>query len=61
MGDGRVVGFWLPIADGIGDLIAPVPVETIPHLELKELSHEARATIRTGGIVPYANILIVAG
>lgn len=45
----------------IRKLIAPVPVETMPHLELKTLSHEARATIRTGDVIPYANLLIVSG
>ena len=43
------------------ELIAPVPVEMMPHLELKALSHDARGTIRTGDTVPYANILIVSG
>lgn len=43
------------------ELIAPVPVETMPHLEVKALSHDARATIRTGDVTPYANILIVSG
>lgn len=43
------------------ELISPVPVETVPHLELKALSHDARATIRTGDVIPYANILIVSG
>lgn len=31
------------------------------HLALKELSHGARATIRTGDVTPYANILVVPG
>lgn len=43
------------------ELIAPVPVVTMPHLELKHLSQDARATIRTGDVTPYANILIVSG
>lgn len=43
------------------DLIAPVPVETMPHLALKALSLDARGTIRTGDTSPYANILIVSG
>lgn len=43
------------------ELIAPVPVMTMPHLELKELSHDGRAMIRTGDVTPYANILIVSG
>jgi D-ribose pyranase len=43
------------------ELIAPVPVVTMPHLELKELSRDGRATIRTGDVTPYANILVVSG
>jgi len=45
----------------VREAIGPVPVESVPHLELKALSHDARATIRTGDITPYANILIVFG
>lgn len=48
----------------VGELreaIAPVLVMTISHLELKALSHDARGTIRTGDVTPYANILIVSG
>jgi D-ribose pyranose/furanose isomerase RbsD len=33
----------------------------MPHLELKELSRDGRATIRTGDVTPYANILVVSG
>ena len=36
-------------------------IETVPHLELKHLSADGRATIRTGDTTPYANILIVSG
>ncbi len=41
--------------------IAPVPVMMVPHLEFKQLSRDGRATIRTGDVTPYANILIVSG
>lgn len=43
------------------DLIAPIPLILIPHLELKALSRTGRATIRTADTVPYANIIIVSG
>jgi D-ribose pyranose/furanose isomerase RbsD len=33
----------------------------MPHMELKALRHDARATIRTGDVIPYANIPIVSG
>lgn len=42
-------------------LLGNVPLQTISHLELKRLSREARATVRTGDTVPYANIIVVSG
>src|SRR5688500_7724027 len=38
-----------------------VPPGTVPHLELKEIAQNGRATIRTGDTVPYANIVVVSG
>jgi D-ribose pyranase len=38
-----------------------IVVETVPHLELKHLSQQGRATIRTGDTTPYANIIVVSG
>jgi D-ribose pyranase len=43
------------------ELIAPIPLVSIDHLELKALAKEGRATIRTADTVPYANIIIVSG
>jgi len=34
--------------ESLGALLGEVPVVTASHVELKELSHEGRATIRTG-------------
>jgi D-ribose pyranase len=42
-------------------LLGEIPLETIPHLELKRLSATGKATIRTGDTVPYANIIVVSG
>lgn len=42
-------------------LIGSERLMTVPHLELKALSRDARATIRTGDVTPYANILVVSG
>jgi D-ribose pyranase len=42
-------------------LLDPIPLVTIDHLELKQLSRAGRATIRTADTVPYANIIIVSG
>ena len=42
-------------------LLDPVPLATVPHLELKEIAQTGRATIRTGETIPYANIVVVSG
>jgi D-ribose pyranase len=42
-------------------LIAPIPLISIDHLELKRISRTGRATIRTADTVPYANIVIISG
>jgi len=36
-------------------------IETVSHEELKRLSKEAAAVIRTGEATPYANIILQAG
>ncbi|WP_010493940.1 D-ribose pyranase [Paenibacillus elgii] len=38
-----------------------VPVRTVSHEQLKRLTHEAKAVIRTGEFTPYANIILQAG
>jgi len=43
------------------DVLGDVPLMTVSHLELKRLSHEGQATVRTGDTVLYANIIIVSG
>ena len=42
-------------------LLEEVPLEPVSHVELKRLAHGARATVRTGDTVPYANIILVSG
>jgi D-ribose pyranase len=42
-------------------LLGDIPLEPVPHLELKRLAQTAKATIRTGDSVPYANIIVVSG
>jgi D-ribose pyranase len=42
-------------------LLGEVPLEAVPHVELKRLSAGGKATIRTGDAVPYANIIVVSG
>jgi D-ribose pyranase len=42
-------------------LVGDIPFEIISHLDLKKLASGARATVRTGDAVPYANIIVVSG
>jgi D-ribose pyranase len=42
-------------------LLGEVPLAPVPHLELKRLAAGARATVRTGETVPYANVIVVSG
>ena len=41
--------------------LGDIPIEMIPHLAFKEQTRSARAVIRTGEFMPYANIILVAG
>lgn len=38
-----------------------IPVETIEHSELKQLSKTVKAVIRTGDFTAYANVILVSG
>ena len=42
-------------------LLGVIPLEAIPHLAFKRLAETGKATIRTGDIVPYANVIVVSG
>ena len=47
-----------------GELIALLPgvsIKTISHEELKALTHQVKAVIRTGEFTPYANVVLEAG
>ena len=43
------------------EVLGAVPLERVSHLQLKDLAQTARATVRTGDSVPYANIIVVSG
>ena len=43
------------------ELLGDIALERVTHLALKRLSQSARATVRTGDSVPYANIIVVSG
>jgi D-ribose pyranase len=47
--------------DELRALLGDIPLEPVPHLELKRLSATGKATVRTGDTVPYANIIVVSG
>ena len=38
-----------------------IEIEYVPHTELKELTHNSKAVIRTGETTPYANIILQSG
>jgi len=38
-----------------------VEVETLPHDEIKEMSREVKAVIRTGDFTAYGNVILVSG
>ncbi len=45
----------------VQELLPDVPVEFVPHLELKTRTASARAVVRTGEFAPYANVILVSG
>lgn len=40
---------------------AGVEVETVPHSDLKKMSQEVKAVIRTGDFTAYGNVILVSG
>ena len=42
-------------------LLEDIPFERVSHGQFKRLAQSARATVRTGDTVPYANIIVVSG
>ena len=38
-----------------------IAVEFVPHVELKAMTHDCKAVIRTGETTPFANIILQAG
>ncbi len=43
------------------NLVGDIPLERVSHIDLKRLAADARATVRTGDTVPYANVIVVSG
>lgn len=42
-------------------LLSGVPMQTVPHAELKDMTREARVVVRTGEFTPYANVILLSG
>jgi D-ribose pyranase len=50
------------VLSALRDVLGPaVPLSTVPHDGLKELTHSAAAVVRTGEATPYANVVLTAG
>lgn len=49
------------LVEDLRALLGHVPIETVSHLELKRLAATAKATVRTGDAIPYANLIVVSG
>jgi D-ribose pyranase len=49
------------VAEMLASAVAPLPVETVPHEELKRRNRAARAVVRTGEDTPYSCVLLRAG
>ena len=45
----------------LAKLLVDIPIETIPHVEFKKKTGEARAVVRTGEFTPYANVILISG
>jgi D-ribose pyranase len=43
------------------EVLADIPVETVPHTEFKSQTCQASAVVRTGEFTPYANVILIAG
>ncbi len=43
------------------ELFPDIPIETMPHVDFKRKTKEARALVRSGEFTPYANVILVAG
>ena len=51
----------VPVYDSTKMLLNGIPVKQVSHEELKRLTLQAKAVIRTGEATPYANIILQSG
>ncbi|TCL60859.1 RbsD/FucU transport protein family protein [Hydrogenispora ethanolica] len=45
----------------LSDLLKEIPMEFLPHREFKKKVSEAKFVVRTGEVIPYANMILVSG
>ena len=43
------------------EILSDIPVEFCTHEEFKKMSKEAKGIVRSGEIIPYANIILISG
>ncbi|MFW6274002.1 MAG: D-ribose pyranase [Halanaerobium sp.] len=43
------------------ELLPDIEIEYIPHAEFKQKTNNSRAVVRSGEIIPYANIILISG
>ncbi len=46
---------------GLMALLGEIPVQEVNHVDLKEMTRQARAVVRTGEFTPYANVILFSG
>ncbi|MEV5029468.1 D-ribose pyranase [Paenibacillus sp. LPE1-1-1.1] len=51
----------VPVYDSTKMLLNGIPIKQVSHEELKRLTLQAKAVIRTGEATPYANIILQSG
>ncbi|MFO7274324.1 MAG: D-ribose pyranase [Bacillota bacterium] len=49
------------VQEGLNRLLGGIPITTVSHEELKQMSARAVALVRTGECTPYANVILRAG
>ena len=47
------------LEDQLGD--HGIPLQLVPHTEFKQRTRNSRAAVRSAGVHPYANVILVAG
>lgn len=49
------------VRSGLADALSAIPVNHVTHEELKVMTRQARAVVRTGAVTPYANVVLRCG